>query len=579
MRSGPEAIPQPSAFPVDAAGDSYAPTRSPARLPARIAGVASGLPGRAARAITTRALTDPLIAAGLAALTFVVHSLGYVLSAPFWDDEAWVAVSTKLPVGDLTHVTSVTPIGWTFLLRTVFFGGDQAIRLVPLMLCALSVAVAYAVGRSVPRPAQPHALAQARLTGVLAAVAVLLAPSSLLRNDLKPYTADAFVALVILLLVCRLENGWTRKRLATLALACVLGFLLSTTAPFVAAAAFCSLAIVHLVRRQRRRLADVSVAGAGTVLALALLYLAFYQPHVDRTMSSYWRGYYAPFGKGFSSTVGFLWHRGAQWAHFLGMGPLLLVMAFICAGIAGLVRAGRLGLALIAPTLLVEMIIVSGARKYPLFDLRTSHFFTVVMAVFAAVGVAHLGMLIARRRAAAGAVAVAVAVGLFAVNVHTDIRRRSIPREDVRTATAYVAAHRNANDVILISSPTSWGFTYYWPYGTASWRHSAKIASGFQTWYPQDPRIVVATDRTKSSIATAVDAARAAALAGGGRIWLVRMHVSVEEDEAWRADLARRRLSVDKVIPCSLMLLTPVAENARSPARLTRAATCHPAAR
>jgi hypothetical protein len=125
---------------------------------------------------------DVVIAGALAALTLVVHNLHYILSTPFWLDEAWVASSTKLPLSEVPHVTSVTPLGWTALLRGVFFGGPQGLRLVSLGFGVASVIVAYLLGRTLTW-SSPW---QGRMAGVLAGLAVMLAPSSLVRNDLSP---------------------------------------------------------------------------------------------------------------------------------------------------------------------------------------------------------------------------------------------------------------------------------------------------------------------------------------------------------------------------------------------------------
>jgi hypothetical protein len=46
----------------------------------------------------------------LACSALIVHDVGYMLSAPFWVDEAWVAVSTRAPLGQLGRITSTTPI-------------------------------------------------------------------------------------------------------------------------------------------------------------------------------------------------------------------------------------------------------------------------------------------------------------------------------------------------------------------------------------------------------------------------------------------------------------------------------------
>jgi hypothetical protein len=88
----------------------------------------------------------------LMAATLLVHDVGYLLSRPFWNDEAWVAVTTRYPLGALPATTSSTPIGWSFLLRLMIFGGQQRLRLLPLLFAALCIPAAYCLVRRLPWP-------------------------------------------------------------------------------------------------------------------------------------------------------------------------------------------------------------------------------------------------------------------------------------------------------------------------------------------------------------------------------------------------------------------------------------------
>jgi len=527
------------------------------------------------RRLPTAAI-DAVLASVLALATLVVHSIHYLLSQTFWLDEAWVAVSTRVPLRQVPHVTSVTPLGWTLLLRVSRFGGQQDLRLLPLAFSVLSVAVAYLIGRSLPW----GALWWRRVVGTLTGLAVLLAPSSLARNDLKPYTADAFVSLCVLLLVGLLEAGWNRKRLAVLAGACVVGFTLSSVAPFVTAAAFGSLLVVTLVQRNWRRLLEVGVAGLATAIVLGGNYVLAYQSHVMKNLTQYWKYFYPPINKGIGPTLRYLHVRGNEMASYLGMGPLLVALILVVAGVVTIARSGRPSLAFTTPILLLEMMVAGAAKKYPLFDQRTSHFLTVCFAVFAAVGVAGLCSLLVRssvrRNVVAGVSIAAVVAAAFVVNVRHDIRERSIGVENIRSSTDYVAAHRHPNDIVLVDATANYGFGYYWPVGHPIWRPSTSFATGFQIWFPDQPQIIVANNRDYSGIVTGLaDAMRAAAAATpGAKIWIVRTHVSILEDRLWKAALGRERGSLDSVMPCSLMLLTPSASAADRLGARSQVATC-----
>ena len=87
------------------------------------------------------------------------------------------------------------------------------------MLIIGSVPLAAALGALTL--AQLYAVAVA--AGVLTAIAVLLIPAMLVRDDLKQYTADACLSLLVLLLTSQLERDWSRGRLAGLSVAVWVG--------------------------------------------------------------------------------------------------------------------------------------------------------------------------------------------------------------------------------------------------------------------------------------------------------------------------------------------------------------------
>jgi hypothetical protein len=145
---------------------------------------------------------DVTLVVGLLVLAAVLRRPWYMLSHPFWLDEAWVADSVRAPFRSLPLVTSSTPLGWTVLLRLIPpIGGPERYRLLPLLFSVAAVIPAYAVGRTV--------LPRARLGGIVVALAVAIFPDGLLHNALKPYTGDAFMALLLLWLMVRLERDWS----------------------------------------------------------------------------------------------------------------------------------------------------------------------------------------------------------------------------------------------------------------------------------------------------------------------------------------------------------------------------------
>jgi hypothetical protein len=103
---------------------------APGAAPAQ-GGVTSHGPRSWARTAKHRLTPEHLAVLVLALLVLVVHDLGYVLSHPYWTDEAWVAATTVFPLSQLPVTTSSTPIGWAALMRLFTVGGTQSARLLP----------------------------------------------------------------------------------------------------------------------------------------------------------------------------------------------------------------------------------------------------------------------------------------------------------------------------------------------------------------------------------------------------------------------------------------------------------------
>jgi hypothetical protein len=497
------------------------------------------------RARWLRGLEYPLVLL-LCLLVLVVHDVGYLLSQPYWNDEAWVAVTTRFPLSQLPALTSSTPIGWSFLLRLVTFGHGQSGRLLPLAFAAAAVAPGYWLARRLAWPRTSSAVA----AGVLAGAAVLLVPAMLVRDDLKQYTADAFFGLLVLATASRLEREWSRRGLLLLSVTVWGGLLFSDAAAFVGAAVLAAIALVQLARRAWRRLAETAVTGFGTALLGLAVYELCYARAVVPGLVAYWQGYYFPVHAGLRTAYLFITHRFDAYHGYFGLGPAWLAIPLVIAGLVTIARLGRPATAVAIAALWPEMLALSALKKYPFLDLRTSTFLIAITVVTAAIGVAGIGTALAAwlrsRAVAAGvsAVLAAVALVLFAVGVAPYVRSHEIPSEDIRQQTDYVAAHAAPPDPIVVSSNSNWGFAYYWPHGQPAHRADPANLQEYQAYFPAQPRIIVAANRDVAAIRAAMQEALARVRPGTcTRIWLVRTHVNTAEHAAWIRVLAGLRLT------------------------------------
>jgi hypothetical protein len=456
-----------------------------------------------------------------------VHSVPYLLQVPYWLDEAWVAMSTRVSLGHLTTVTVTTPIGWAFLLRLMPSTGQQDQRLLPLLFAGLTVLAAYGFARTL------------RLlpvvTGLLAGGAALLVPTILVRDDLKQYTADAFVTVLIFALLSRLEAKWSRQRLAMLTGVLVASALVSQVTFFVAAAAFFCLGAVQLVRRRWAELAETVVAAAVGAVLLGGFFLAFDRGTQTKTLTDYWNAYYLP--RHPTAAIHYINTRVHQLLPYFGIRHAVLLVALVVVGLATLGWRRRWATAALLPALAVVMLVVSALHKYPLLDERTSTFLITATVVVAAVGVAGVATLLARKvHLAAGIALAAAAATVYILTALPFVNGHPLPFEDVRAQTAFVTMHASPGDVVLVSLGASYGYGYYAP---SRPNVVGKGGVGFTVTYPAAARTVALAKRGPVDVRSGL--ARALSLVAGHpgqRLWIVLNHVAPAEQTAWNAALA-----------------------------------------
>jgi hypothetical protein len=483
------------------------------------------------------ALPDLAIAAFLSVGVFVVHPLSYVLHHPFWLDEAWVATLTAAPLSRGVSLLASTPVGWLILLRWMPGGRGEQLRLIPLLFAAASVAAAYVLARMLPWGSKWFA----RVAGGAVGLAVLLAPASLLRNDLKQYTADAFLSLMVLVLASRAEGAPDARAITELAAFSIVATWFSTATAFVVVAVFAGLFCAAVSSGSRARVRSVAIRAACVAVALVGYFALFVVPHTDApALRGFWNGYYLPISfRALSDS----WELFDDVAPALGVSAVLAV-ALLVAGCVVLTRLGRPGLAAAVALLWIEMMIVSMARRYPFLDLRTSHFLLIVSLATMVIGFLGIVRFLGSRWRLPVTVLALVVVGAYLNANGIYIRTRSLPREDARRAAVYVARHRHPGDIVVVTLPSTYGFSYYWPHADIHFVDDDAVSTGFVT------RVRGLRDVVYADGVTAKDATRALQRAlralhrheSMGRIWIVRSHLLRPEAAAWQRAFRSFRL-------------------------------------
>lgn len=508
-----------------------------------------------ARAPARRALPVPDLALALLVVVAVllVHPLGSILRHPFWNDEAWVAVQTKLPLHRLTTAVGSTPLGWATLLRLVPGSGLQRYRVVPLAFSAATAVAAYALVRTLAWGSRLCA----RIAGTVSAAAIVCVPFLSGRNDLKQYTSDAFFALVILIAAVLAERGRSRRSATALAAVSVVSLPFSSTSAFVAAAAFAGVLVAAIVRRSGARALEIVVAGAAAATLMVAYVLAAVRPHSNAALRAYWAPLFVSGSP--RHVVHTIWLRIVALERPIAM-PAFVALAFFVVGVVALVRQGQIALAVAVPALGLEEVVLARARQYPLLDERTSVFLLAAALVVATIGFATIVFLVARRsRVVAGLVLAGGAVAFLAGSV-SSFGRTHFPAEDVRSQAQYVGGHRTPGDAVVLSAAARYSFAYYWPGRDLVATADDQYQTGF-TVRVTDIASVAAATRAYPDIVAALQAG-VADVRGGGRLWIVRTRMTTDERAAWDRAFAVVHLDARriKVGPESLLVArAPVA--------------------
>jgi hypothetical protein len=473
----------------------------------------------------------------------VAHDPHRMLTQPLWRDEDWVAVTLRAPFGRIFSLTSTTPILFTALLRVTPHWSPSSLRLLPLTFTVAAVVPAWYLGLEIDR--------HSWLTRIVLGTGVAMAPALLIRHDLKQYTAEAFAALVVLWLVARLETGWSRRRLIVLGAVLAASTLLSNGAMFLGPAVLSCIGVVVLARRQLRRLAEVAVVGTATLGVDLLVFVAIDRRADVPTLRTYWDAFYIPTSDGVANALHFVHLQAGAELQSVGLGPSLVVAALVVAGMATLVATGFPALALVVPATTVEQLTAAGVHRYPLWDPRTSTWFTVLVTVVALIGVtgaARLAWTLVHHRRTRPRVVLGLTLGVAVVVLGAGVARptahaariavdTTTPPEDVKSQVQVIEAERAPGDVVVSNADAGFGLGVYWPAQPEFVFRDARLET-FRIAYPPADRVVVAeTISTAAEIDAVRTAVAMAAATPRGRVWVVLSHWHVAERATMTAAL------------------------------------------
>jgi hypothetical protein len=172
-----------------------------------------------------------------------------------------------------------------------------------------------------------------------------------------------------------------------------------------------------------------------------------------------------------------------------------------------------------APCLLAGGLVVGAVgQRDPFLDDRTSLFFTTLLTVCGAIGIASVVAWSARRRVWLPlGVAVAVGAGALLLPAAHAGAMQPLPPSTIRQQVSYLVANRRPGDVVVVGAAASFIFGYYWPDRPTFAPTTVPTAVLFQVEYPGRGDLLLLRRRRRPDLMLAA-LREAAARSRSGRV-------------------------------------------------------------
>lgn len=460
------------------------------------------------------------MAAAVVGLAYRLHEFGRY---GFWNDEAWVALSTRIhDPGQLRLAVACSPALWTVLLRPLALlpHPEVALRLLPLACSLATLGLAWHLGRRLGG----HALG-----GALAVLLVALDPTSIrYAKELKQYSAEALLLLTTLALaVDAVGDG---RRVGPLAALLVVGLGVSNAQLFVSPAVLGGVLLGAIVGRDRRLAWRIVTTGAIVGAASVAFYVVVVGPWRSESLQAFWTGDYLP-AHDVRATATRAW-AGLQAVLAPGLGPQAGWIALLAMGVMLVVPAGRM-VATVLVLLVVELVVLARLALVPFGVPRLALFWTTAVLVVVGAALARLVVAVGWRWRLWPVAALVLAAGLASIlRGRPWMQMASVASpEDVGPLIRRMERHRRADDVILVYERTLYTYAYY-AARTPVLVPFPPSSVGFMPLF-DDPALGVVTPET---VRGALDRAPP----GARRVWFVGSRFRSGDASAIRGVLASR---------------------------------------
>ena len=473
-------------------------------------------------AVASPALRAAACVVGLAGVALRVWAVG---RPGFWTDEAWVAISTRVS-GVVQFLVSLshTPILWVALLRPLAclpLSPEISLRLLPLGFGIATLWLAWRLGGQ---------LAGHPLGGLLGLAVVAIDPVSVLwSQQLKPYTAEAAMALLAFLAADAAVRRARAADVVVLALVLALGTTCSNAQLLVAPPILAALAARALLRGDGAALRRIMLAGTTILLWNAVWFVLFMRAWLA-PMQSYWSSELAPL----TDPAALVTYAHQSFGRLLGPGLGVHGTWLALSGLAVLLVWPGARWAVLALILLAaELITLSAAGSFPLDVQRTGLFVSTLFQVATGAAVGGLAVrLWTRKRLRPVAVAIPVLFALEIVRDHEWPPYPQVQAEDLGPLVREMERDRQPGDHVLLYANSVFIWGYYQAHTPKLLQAGEHLAGGFNVSVDDPDVTLVRRDD--------VDPAIARAFTGTRRVWFLGSRFKPGDEMLLRARLATK---------------------------------------
>jgi hypothetical protein len=482
--------------------------------------------------LLSRHLVVALVAVGA-----IVRIVQYAADRSLWFDESLLALNLLEKsfgglFGTLEFGQGAAPVFLVAerLAATAFGYSEDSLRLIPLLAGLIGLVAFVPLARRLLTPvAVPIAVAFFALSEGLVYYA----------SELKPYSLDVAVTVIILLAgVVLLDNPRSRRAATLFVVGVLLSFGFSFASVFAAASAALTLAVVTIRSRSASR--PLAAALILWVVATAAL-IGFVATrltavrHAFELSSSGAVGsarstfdLLNSFGSNLAAATGFL--ESSPWAQLEKVAAVVVV-----AGAVRLVLRQRL----VGAMALLPLVLAIGAAVFRLYPVtqRTTLFLVPIVALLLAEGIAWVGTRDLRRLT----VFAVITCALLAGPVSLAARGLADPRkhEEIKPVLAYVRDHWRPGDTLYLHYGAQYAFLYYercgclsldGPGGRRLWPVAAEPGGGefAPALRPLTRSLLVGPAPDAPAGRYVADLRR---LRGRHRVWFLYSHVNSSDDE------------------------------------------------